>query len=254
MNKRGWFKRFCEWGARRLLQRLHRITQRMPAELRRVQPGRVLVVAPHMDDEVIGPGGTLALHQEAGSAIGVVYVSDCVTAGAPAGPHSAVRKREAEACSRRMGFEIVAFLDTPDGVLARHEDRIATRVREIIDTWKPTQIICPFLTDHHRDHEATASAVALALRGSRWTGDVWGFEVWSTIWPNVIVDITSVVEKKRAGIACHASQIAGMDYTEATLGLNRYRGLRVDVRYGEAFHVCPAGRFVEMASHLMNRV
>ena len=176
------------------------------------------------------------------------------TAGAPAGPHSAVRKREAEACSRRMEFEIVAFLDLPDGDLARHEDRIATRVREIIDTWKPTQIICPFLTDHHRYHEATASAVALALRGSHWSGDVWGFEVWSTIWPNVIVDITSVVEKKRAGIACHASQIAGMDYTEATLGLNRFRGLRVDVHYGEAFHVCPAGRFVELASSLMNRV
>ena len=91
MNKRGWFKRFCEWGARRLLRRLHRITQRMPAELRRVQPGRVLVVAPHMDDEVIGPGGTLALHREAGSAIGVVYVSDGATAGAPAGPHSGSR-------------------------------------------------------------------------------------------------------------------------------------------------------------------
>ena len=71
MKKTGWFRRFCEWGARRLLGRLHRVTHRMPVELRPVQPGRALIVAPHMDDEVIGPGGAVALHREAGGAIGV---------------------------------------------------------------------------------------------------------------------------------------------------------------------------------------
>jgi LmbE family N-acetylglucosaminyl deacetylase len=249
VKKAGWFGRFCEWGARRLLGRLHHVTHRMPVELRPVKSGRVLVVAPHMDDEVIGAGGTLALHKSAGSAIGVVYASD----GAGGSP-PAVRKQEAEACSREMGFEIVAFLDFPDGDLSRCEDRIATRLREIIASWKPTQIICPFLTDHHRDHEATAASVALALRGSSWDGDVWGFEIWSTIWPNVVVDITSVVEKKKAGIACHASQIADMSYIDAALGLNRYRGLRVGVRHGEAFHVCSAAAFVDLAKRLMFRV
>jgi LmbE family N-acetylglucosaminyl deacetylase len=249
VRKTGWFGRFCEWGARRLLGRLHRVTHRMPVERREIKPGRVLIVAPHMDDEVIGPGGTLAMHKQAGSAIGVVYVSD----GAGGSP-PAVRKQEAEACARLMGFEIVAYLDFPDGDLSRYEDRIATRVREIIVRWKPTQIMCPFLTDHHRDHEATAASVALALRESDWDGEVWGFEIWSTIWPNVVIDISPVVEKKKAGIACHASQIANMGYIDAALGLNRYRGLRVDVPYGEAFHVCSAAAYVDLASRLMFRV
>ena len=249
VRKTGWFGRFCEWGSRRLLGRLYRVTHRMPVELRAVQAGRVLVVAPHMDDEVIGAGGTLALHKQAGSTIGVVYLSD-----SDGDSPTAVRKQEAEACSREMGFEIVAFLDFPDGDLPRCEDRIATRLREVIAGWKPTQIICPFLTDHHRDHQAAAASVALALRDSKWAGDVWGFEIWSTIWPNVVVDISSVVEKKKAGIACHASQVAGMDYIDAALGLNRYRGLRVQVRYGEAFHVCPAAEYVDLASRLMFRV
>jgi N-acetylglucosamine malate deacetylase 1 len=251
VKKTGWFRRFCEWGARRLLGRLHRVTHRMPVELRPVQPGRALIVAPHMDDEVIGPGGTLALHKEAGSAIGVVYVSDSAGAGGPS--QTAVRKQEAAACAKQMGFEILAFLDFADGDLSRCEDRIAARLGEVIKSWKPTQIICPFLTDHHRDHAATASAVALALRESDWNGEVWGFEVWSTIWPNVVVDITSVVEKKKAGIACHASQNTNMAYTDAALGLNRYRGLRVDVKYGEAFHVCSAEEFVKLASRLLYR-
>lgn len=253
MKKTGWFGRFCQWGARRLLGRLHRVTHRMPVELRAVQPGRTLIVAPHMDDEVIGPGGTLALLKGAGGAVGVVYASD--SAGAKGGvSQTAVRKEEAAACSRLMGFEILAFFDFADGDLSRCEDRIAARLREVIGSWKPTQIICPFLTDHHRDHAATASAVALALRESDWKGEVWGFEVWSTIWPNVVIDITSVVDKKKAGIACHASQSASMDYVDAALGLNRYRGLRVNVKYGEAFHVCSAAEFVQLASGLLYRV
>ena len=256
MKKTGWFRRFCEWGARRLLARLHRVTHRMPVELRQVQPGRVLIVAPHIDDEVIGPGGTLALHKEAGSTIGVIYVSDSAgdSAQTGIGSQTAIRKQEAEACARQMGFEIVGFLDFADGQLSRYEDRIAGRLREIIASWTPTQIICPFLTDHHRDHEATASAVALALRESAWSGEVWGFEVWSTLWPNVVIDITNGIEKKKAGIACHASQIANMSYVEAALGLNRYRGLRVGVAYGEAFYVCSAADFVKLASRLLFRV
>lgn len=256
MRKTGWFRRFCEWGARRLLARLHRVTHRLPVELRYVQPGRVLVIAPHIDDEVIGPGGTLALHKDARSAIGVVYVSDSAgdTAQTGSASQTLIRKQEAEACAHFMGFEIVSFLDFPDGKLSRHEDRMALRLKDVLETWKPTQIICPFLTDHHRDHEATAAAVALAIRQANWDGEVWGFEVWSTLWPNAVIDVTPVVERKKAGIACHASQIENMAYVEAALGLNRYRGLRVGVPYGEAFYVCSASEYVMLASQLLFRV
>ena len=59
-------KKIKTWAAGRFLSRVHRITHRIPVELRGVQSARVMVLAPHMDDEVIGPGGTLALHQQAG--------------------------------------------------------------------------------------------------------------------------------------------------------------------------------------------
>jgi LmbE family N-acetylglucosaminyl deacetylase len=46
---------------------------------------------------------------------------------------------------------------------------------------------------------------------------VWCYELWSCLWPNVGVDIPSVVEIKREAINCYASQVAYVDYVEGTL-------------------------------------
>src|SRR5215475_12026968 len=61
--------------ATRFLRRVHRITHRMPVRLRSLEKQRVLVVAPHPDDEVIGVGGHLALHQRLGSQVLTLFVS-----------------------------------------------------------------------------------------------------------------------------------------------------------------------------------
>lgn len=246
--------RIKKWGAMRLLRRVHRITHRMPAGRRVVKPGRVLILAPHMDDEVISPGGTLALHKAAGGTVGVVYVSD--SAGDPdqtkQASETAIRKVESETCAKAMGFEIVGFLDFPDGSLSRHEPAIAERLRKIIADWKPTEIWAPFPTDHHRDHQAVAASLAAAL--GDWQGEVWGYEGWSTLWPNAFIDITQVLALKRAGIECHASQLAGMGYVEAALGLNRYRGLKAHVEYAEAFYVADAREYVRLVDQLIGRI
>jgi LmbE family N-acetylglucosaminyl deacetylase len=256
MAKTTLVRKLGRWGARRLLARLHRVTHRMPIELRQIEPGRVLVVAPHMDDEVIGPGGTLLLHKQTGSQLSVVFVSD--SAGDPSqtgiSSETTRRKLEAQTAAEYVGFELVRFLDYADGKLSLRESRIAYDLAILLDEWQPTTIFCPFPTDHHRDHQATSAALATAIGRADWHGDVWGYEVWSTLWPNAAIDISEVVEKKRAAISCHASQVANMAYVEAALGLNRYRGLRVGVPFAEAFYVCGEADFIELTEELLLRV
>src|SRR3954462_7974852 len=87
--------------ATRFLRRIHRLTHRMPVRLRAVEKQRVLVVAPHADDEAIAIGGTLAPHQRAGSEVLTLFV----TTDAPAADGTVVRKREAERVARLLGFE-----------------------------------------------------------------------------------------------------------------------------------------------------
>ena len=61
-------------------------------------------------------------------------------------------------------------------------------------------------------------------------------------WPNCGVDITHVVDQKRAAIECYQSQLT-MPYVDATLGLNRYRGLKLGVDFAEALFVCRLPRY-----------
>jgi LmbE family N-acetylglucosaminyl deacetylase len=253
MAEHGLVRRLRAWTAHRFLTRVHRITHRLPLELRAVARSRVLVVAPHMDDAEVACGGTLALHRRVGSEVGVLYTTDSGGAGGqalPAEPLRRVRRAEAEEAARRLGLEILEVGSFPDGSLSLHEDASAERVAHWLERRRPELVFCPFPADNHRDHQSTAAAVALAIGSSGWRGEVWCYEVWSALWPNVAVDVTSVLDEKSAAIACYASQTATMPYAEAALGLNRFRGLRVGVAAAEAFHASPAGEYRRLCREL----
>lgn len=241
-------RRIREKSALRLMRRLHRITRRMPVKLRSVQKSVVLVVAPHMDDDVIGGGGTLLLHRQLGSETHVVFCA----AGAST-EIDATRKVEARHASKTMGFASLEWLDLPDGSLSLHEPEMAGQLSRHLQMHAPQQVFCPFVSDHHRDHSAVAQAVALAIRKTGWGGEVWCYEVWSPLWPNVLVDISDVQALKRGVIEIYASQTAGLHYAEGILGLNSYRGLKVNVAHAEAFYVCSAAEFCAVADQ-MNRL
>ena len=234
-----------QYGALRLLRRLHRVGHRLPLRLRSPERARLLVVAPHMDDDVIGPGGTLALHRQKGSSVSVVF---CAAGATP--EQDRTRKAEARAAAEFMGFERVDWLDFPEGALSPNEAALSAKLEALVTELAPEQIFCPYVADHHRDHSAVALALAAALERSRWRGEVWSYEVWSPLWPNVAVDISSVVDVKRQAIALYASQVAGLHYVDGTLGLNRYRALRVYVDYAEAFFVSDAAEFVELTRNM----
>ncbi len=215
----------------------------MPVTLREVEAAKVLVVAPHMDDELIGPGGTLVLHRDRGSNIHVVFCAKGTD------ETDAVRRSEANQVAKRMGLE-ADFLGFADGSLSLSETELAETLASKLQTLRPDIVFCPFPSDHHRDHTACAMAVAQAIRTTRFGGEIWAFEVWSPLWPNTAVDISEVADEKRELIGLYASQTAGLHYVDGTLGLNRYRGLKVYVPYAEAFFVSHAREFCEVASML----
>jgi LmbE family N-acetylglucosaminyl deacetylase len=156
---------------------------------------------------------------------------------------SQLRRQEMEAVRVRLGIQSFVTYDFPDGSLVRHEAALQKRLAGEIAEFKPDCIFCPFPADGHPDHQACSIAVAEAASGVGWKGTVLAYEVWSTLWPNAAVDISTVAAEKDALIRCYASQIADRDYATAILSLNRYRALQHKVDYAEAFHCCTPEQF-----------
>jgi LmbE family N-acetylglucosaminyl deacetylase len=207
---------------------------------------RVMVVAPHMDDEVIGCGGTLLLHRTLGSEVRVVFVSDSSGAVADAGRAKNLRdtrRAEMMQVSKVLALGSVVELGFADGSLMSHEDAIASRLGQGLRAFQPEQVLCPFPADGHADHQATAVALAAATRLTGWHGEVLAYEVWSTLWPNMAVNIGAVADEKARLIRMYASEMGDRDYAAAVLGLNRYRGMQHRVELAEAFHRCDAAQF-----------
>ena len=221
-----------------------------PVPIEDFSEGRVLVLAPHMDDEIIGCGGALCRHVNAGAPVTVVWLTDGSRGDPNLGllpPSSsltseqkrlvATRHHESTSAADTIGVQERIFLDEPDGALSP-SPRVIERLRGIIGDSDPAVIYLPSLLDTHPDHWAATSilyecATALPNPGPR----VRQYEVWSPLLANCLAGIGDQVDVKRRALEQFTSQLANLDLVECTLGLNRYRALHpaVDSNYAEAF-------------------
>lgn len=125
--------------------------------------GVTLIATPHMDDEVLACGGTLAslpqknrifvLYATDGTRSPVPIVSRSKMASPDLGP---IRKREAIEAMGVLGLpeENIFFLDLPDGNLKNNSDRLTLQVVELMRAISPDKVLLPFRYDRHADHLA----------------------------------------------------------------------------------------------------
>jgi LmbE family N-acetylglucosaminyl deacetylase len=199
--------------------------------------GRVLVLAPHPDDETFGCGGIIALHRTQGDPVRVVFLTDGA-AGDPAGHYPAeryvaIRQDEARRAGAVLGAEDLVFWELPDGKLATVpdlEDRVAAGIRAC----QPDVLYCPSSAEVHPDHWATGAAVEALGRTGRLPCLAYAYEVWAAITPTHLIDITPVLPRKQAAMAEYPSQLRYHDYRPKILGLNAYRALLLGPRPGHA--------------------
>ena len=205
--------------------------------------GRVLILAPHPDDDVIGCGGTACLHAEQGDPVHVLVVFDGRRGDARGehdpGEYVERRRAEARAAGAHLGLADYEFWSYPEGHEASDEEllaaahRIAARVREL----RSDVVYAPWVGEHHLDHHMLGRAAQLALVLSGFRGEAWGYEVWTPLVPVRIVDVTAVQERKVAALKEHRSQIEIHDIVHKALAITAQRAMYLadDARHGEAF-------------------
>lgn len=202
-----------------------------PAHWRTVPTGRVLVFAPHPDDEVAGPGGCLALHRRQGDPVRVV-VASTGSAGDPErrfdpGTYVARREQESRAGLVELGVDDAVYWGMPDNCVLSESDHELGRqlAATAITAFAPTIVYLPWEREGHPDHHHLHTIVCAALRRTGFRGQALGYEVWNAMVPDAVVDITTVAEPKRRAIRAHQSQTAYVDFEHTILGLNAYRAM-----------------------------
>jgi len=212
---------------------------------------RILVIAPHPDDEVFGCGGTIAKCADAGDEVHVLIV----TKGDELFDPKLIQQGREEAVRAHslLGVKHGHFADLPAiklDTLPQHEinDVISGFLRLI----KPELLLLPFPGDINRDHQIVHCSAMVAARPFqttvRW---IYCYEVLSsTNWnspgitpafsPNVFCDVSTTIDRKIAAARVYESQIKVYPHErspESIMVLSRYRGGFVGMEHAEAF-VC----------------
>ncbi|MDQ0225253.1 bacillithiol biosynthesis deacetylase BshB2 [Metabacillus niabensis] len=186
----------------------------------------VLVILPHPDDESYGVAGLIAQKRKAG--IPVTYA--CGTLGemgrnmgnplfANRESLPKIRKKELEDACKAMDIQDLRMLGLRDKTLEFEDDeKIADMMEEIIDEIEPSLIVT-FYPGHgvHPDHDACGAAVIRALkrrpkekRPTTYCMAITNNRFEAVGQPDVILNITDVMDIKLNALKAHRSQTEGM--------------------------------------------
>jgi LmbE family N-acetylglucosaminyl deacetylase len=214
---------------------------------------RILVIAPHPDDETLGAGGSIAKFSSRGDHVFVLVVSGHL-------PPLYTREqyettvREARAAFGILGVAASRFLEIPATMVANEPHHSLNKeIFSVVAELEPHLVLCPF-PDRHVDHGAVFGSVMVATRPVGVGAGIELIAAYETLsethWnaphiepnfvPNLVVDISEYEERKARALACYKSQVPPFPSPrslEAALALARFRGTQAGFAAGEAFHV-----------------
>ncbi len=212
----------------------------------------VMVAVAHPDDEVIGCGGTIAKHVEAGDRVTLVTFTDGVTSRTPELPAREMRRRESVAAMVALGIVDEARYGYTDQEMDHVPQLwVARDVARQVQEWAPDVVYTHWPHDLNQDHAVVARAVLVATRpfqcGVRRvlamevpesTGATFG---GSSFAPNWFVPLsTAQLGKKLEALACYESERRMEAHPRGAVAVTAVavaRGAQAGVEYAEAFEL-----------------
>ena len=215
------------------------------------KPKKILVIAPHPDDDVLGVGGTISRFSEDGVEVSVLIVSGHLP---PLYDKQSfiTTKDEAKQSFKIMKVSNWEFLEIPATTI--HQIPVATlnsKISNFLTLTNPDWVFVPF-PDRHIDHRTVfdSSVVCSRPNNKNFPKIVLSYETLSeTHWnvpgiepafiPDFFINITKNIEQKKEALNCYQSQITNNNSRsiEACTALAKFRGSQNGCDYAEAFKV-----------------
>ncbi len=215
---------------------------------------KVLVFAPHPDDDIIGCGGSIVKQRRAGNDVVIVYMT---SGGAGGGrlyrsKEALVRIREQEAtrAAHMLGVQKLYFLKNEDRRLTYNQKNLMQLI-ELLRQERPDIVYIPHRSDAHKDHKVTYQLVMEAIKragsnsffdgmGHPWKIEtVFCYEVWTPLRVvSYYEDISEVMTLKLQALRQHVSQLATYRHDKVVEARNRALSFMSKTGiYCEGFHV-----------------
>lgn len=206
---------------------------------------KVLVIAPHPDDEIFGCGGALKIFSSRSTPIHIHVLTD------GAGYEIKEKRSAIFEARKKESFDAAQIIDNNISMdFAGFEDRkltqssaLVTHIKKLVELHKPDLIFAPSPWEIHPDHIAASRAAWAACSMHQMVNanddiDVMFYEIGSPLRANMLVDITAVWPEKESAMQAFSSQLNNQDYDRHISALNIFRTYTLPsvVRYAEAFY------------------
>jgi len=202
-------------------------------------PLSILCIGAHPDDPESGCGGTLARYAAAGHKVKILYLTrgERGIDGKSLDDAAHIRTLEAEAACVVLGATPLFFGEIDGATQVTHVHVAA--MTKLLAAEKPDVVFTHWPVDTHMDHQVTSLLAMRACTSLRSTS-VYFFEVnagsqTSAFQPNTYVDITAVLEKKKAALLAHASQDGAGIWRMHHEPMAQWRGREMGVVAAEGF-------------------
>ena len=217
---------------------------------------KVLVIAAHPDDEVLGVGGTIAKLSSLGVECHLLIVTDGSSSQYRDSDHLheiiEAKKLETKDCADVLGFKSIHYGELPDMKLDKTPHITINQVIEkVIDEVQPDTVFTHFWGDVNRDHQEVYKSTLVTVRPvmGQVVKELYCYRVpSSTEWtpnkadtmfmPNMFVDITEYAEQKYKAFACYSTELREYPHPRSVQSLretDKAAGLRVGMLAAEEF-------------------
>lgn len=209
---------------------------------------RVLVIAAHPDDEMLGCGATVALHAAKGDEVQAIILCEGETMR---GQNTSEKSSASQNATIALGANPPIMVGLPD----QHLDTlpivdVAAPIEKIIREFQPTIIYCQYGGDLNKDHQVVFEAALVAMRPKNtFIKEVYCFyTVGSSEWnyPSTFVPNTwvcfdkNIMDKKIDAFRCYETEVCSYPNPrseEALVNLAKFTGNQVCAEYAESFIV-----------------
>lgn len=222
---------------------------------------RILVIAAHPDDEVLGCGGVIAKYRAMDIPVRVVFLAEGVTSRYDETELHLPHVLEAQKRRNDNAFRALDILNVPAEQVFIHERHccrldqvplldLVKQIESHISEWNPTRLFTHAAYDTNIDHGLVYKAVLAATRPkvNSELKAIYSFEIlssteWNYAQPfqaNVFFDISDFIDLKVKALAAYEDEMLPAPHPrsdEVLRSLARIRGAQVGLNFAEGFNL-----------------